>query len=704
MASLIDKAKNKLQGIFSGDDGADSQAKQINTPKEQELYGNIMQDYTVFKSARQMIEPLWREEERFYNSEHWYGLRTPNVIQRRPSPVDNIAWAQIESIVGKLGGWDPFPDFTAQEPHDEEKASDLNAFIPYELQQIKWKQKYIKAVRQCVIHGPLIFKTIFDPNVEGGRGMNRYVGRNDIVPVELGTFFIDPRITDFIYLQDMGAIIVHTRRTLEYFQRRWPKQGPKVKPDNTAADVQIFNYPAYGMNQKLFNNTDSTWYPFDATTQSQTAGLIEYWYRGLPKMVSEEDKQLFREQAESLLEQGKDPSEAFAKAEGNMEGVHCVYVSTSGVFLEHKAYVYDHGLYPFSARTLFPNGRNAWGKGFMRDMIKPQIVLNKAVEIAVETMATQGNGGIMYEENAITKQQTWKEQRSIPGAMLPVAPGFLDKVKELQGINTPESVFKLIDYYRTILQVIPGQFDSANGQPNPNVTSGEQAKALISAASTRLNTVTDVISDALADSFKQYVELIAQFYTDKRIARVTGRNVAMSRDSIINSVPTTFQRTTDDGQTEEIPVMEEYVPEFDILVKISAEKPVDNQYWIQMAFNLLPMTDPLTGLPMVDAEAVRYTIQNGRMEPMDIIKQRIAAEAQVQQKIAEMQAQLQQLAAENTGMNQQLTELTSRKELQEEDDRQFDRSLKARKMDLEEAKTANQMMNEFNPLGGVVNG
>ena len=697
--SAVDAANQKLATIFTGMNETE-QTKQINTPEQQTLYDNVMRDYSVFKASREVMEPIWQQEQRFYIGDHWYGLRSEQTMKRRPNAKDNLAWAQTEAIVSKLAGWDPWPDFQAQEPNDEEKASDLNAFMPYELRQIKFKEKYTFAVRQCAIHGPLIFKTIFDPTVEGGRGMNRFEGRNDIVPVEIGTFFPDPRVTDFIYLQEMGAIIIHTRKTLEYFRHKWPEHGTKVQPDNLASDVQIFNYPTYGEAQRSFNYTDSTWY-WDASTQNQTAGLLEYWYRGLPKMMTDEDKELFRDQANTLLMEGKDPSEAMAKAEGRMEGIHCVYVSTSGVFLEHKSYVYDHGMYPFVARTLFPNYRNVWGKGFMRDMIQPQIMLNKFAEIAVETMAKSGTSGIVYEEGAIEKLGTWRDNRSQEGAMLPVAPGRMNDWKELQGVNVPNSVFNMLEYYQNMLQKIPGQFDSANGAPNSNVTSGEQAKALIAAASTRLNTVSDMISDALQDVFKQYVELIAQFYTDQRIARVTGREVSMSRDLLMSQAETFYEEESEEGQPIQKQVFEEYLPEFDILVNITAEKPLDSQYWIQMAFNMLQMQDPITGLPMVDAEAVRYTIANGRMEPMEIIQQRIQQEAGVQQKMQQMEQQmnqmaqmLQQLQSDNTGMQQQMAQVFDLKQQQEQADRQFDQQLKARKMDLEEAKTMNQIASQ----------
>lgn len=679
---------DKIKGIFTGDSG--SQNSNPNTPEQQKMYDMVMNDFEVFQAARQSIEPIWRQEQRFYMGDHWHGLRPESVSRLRPNSVDNIAWSQVEAIVAKLCGWSPYPDFEPQEPQDEQKAVELNEFIPYELRQIKFTAKHVRAVRRMVIHGPLVYKVVFDPTVEGGRGQNRYIGQNDILPVDLSSFYPDPRIRDFDDLQKGQAHIIRTARSISYFQERWPEQGKKVMPDQQ--DGNIFDDA--GQSVDSFNRDGYS--SDDTTTEQQQSLLIEYWYKGLPKMMSAEDRKIFRELGEEKLAAGLDPSEAFAKAKGTMEGIHCIYVSSSGVFLEHKAYVYDHGRYPFIARTLFPDETGPWGKGYMRDMIKPQIMLNKFSEIAIETMAKQGNGAIVYEEGAITKPHTWKEQRSQPGAMLPLAPGRMNDWKELQGINVPNTVFNMLEYYKDMLQKIPGQFDSSRGQASSNVTSGEQAKALISASSTLLNLATSIIESALEEVFEQYIELIAQFYTTERIARVVGEKiVGMSRDRLISYAETQYEQQYEDGEAIVQAVMEEYVPKFDIRVNISVDKPQDREYWIQLAFNLLQMRDPITGLPVIDMEAVQYTIQNGRMEPFDVIQERIEAQAGLQQQMAQLQQQNQELVGQVQQLIQALTQqeqanmqgqadfLKQQRELQKD---QFSQEMQRDKMGLEAAK------------------
>ncbi|MNW61184.1 hypothetical protein D3C74_392230 [compost metagenome] len=135
-------------------------------------------------------------------------------------------------------------------------------------------------------------------------------------------------------------------------------------------------------------------------------------------------------------------------------------------------------------------------------------------------------------------------------------------------------------------------------------------------------------------------------------------------------------------------VTEEYVPMFDIQVNIAADKPVDREYWIQMAFNMLQMVDPITQLPMIDAEAVRYTVQYGRMEPMNVIQQRIQEAAQVQQQQQEAMMQAQQLQQENQSLQQQVAQATDQQMMQQQQDKKFEQGIQQQKVDIEAAKAA----------------
>lgn len=706
MAKLLDKAAEvfgEVKGIFNSTEPPKPDDGEINTPDQQKLWQMADYDYRVFKSKRNGHEEMWRKEQQMWDGDHWKGLRPPDngPYPERMEYAGNYAWSQIESIIARLTGWVPSPDFEPTEANDEERAALLNTFIPWELNQIKFKPKHIRAVRRMVIHGPLIYKVLYDPTVEGGRGMNRFIGQNDILPVNFGSFFPDPSIKDFIDLQKGRAHIINNLLTLDYIRERWPEQGKKVQADNKSSDTEIFDMDTETIVGTTFQNEDNR----------TTVNVLEYWYKGKPKYMSDEDKKLFMSRAEEALQDGKDPLEFVAKSKGQTKGIHCLYVTTNGVFLEHKAYVYDHGQYPIVARTLFPEENNPWGKGYMRDMIAPQTFYNRFVELAIEVTAKMGNSVIVYGTGAsITEafKTIWKRFRSKPGAMLPVQ-GDVNQVKELQGVPPNPGILQYINHFLEMMQKIPGMFDSANGAANSNVTSGRQSEALIAAAQGRLSNAAELIEDAVQEVIEQYIELCAQFYTTERVARITGKDVSFSRDALMKQVETEYETgemTVDPMTGQELPVMqkviEEYVPKFDVKVNIGVEKPRDREYYIQTAYTLLQTVDPATGMPMIDAQAVKYTVENGRMEPMSVIEERMNVEAQQMAQMQQMQQEnqmLQQQVQEMGGalQQEQMNNMTAQNEAakmeRDMQKQQFDQQMQSEKMNLEKVKTLGALVN-----------
>jgi hypothetical protein len=694
---------DKIKGIFI-DSPADKETKaNLNTPEQQKLVDVVMGDYPAFREGRQDIEDTWRTEDRMYEGgkKQWEGLRSEATMKNRPNSSDNIAFSQIESIVSALTGWTPEGKYLATEDGDEAKAQELAKFMPWELREIKFKAKYVKAVRRFVNHGLFLLKQVHDPTVEGGRGQNRWTGQNDVIPLDYGSFFPDPRIGDLLYIQKSKALILKYVHEIEYFSERFGEQGKKVQPDDSSSDVKIFEEDRTP-SENTFNTTSGG--SGSQQRRSQTAGLIEYWYKGTPKIMTKEDKQAFKELAEQKLSEGKDPTEALAKSEGKAKGVHCIYVSTTGVFLEHKSYVYDHGQYPVTVRCLFTVEGSIWPKGYMRDLVSPQIMLNKFSELAVEQTAKMGNGAVMYEEGAIAepKINIWKRIRSTVGAMLPVVR--LDGVKEIEGKGPPPMIMNFIQHWLTILQKIPRRFDNSNGGASFQGESGKHAEALQSAAQGNLSTPTELIEDGLAESFEQLIELVAQFYPTERIGRVLGKKFSMSRDTLISSEMVDYEtgNMIPDPQTGEmvpevIQVKEEYVPKFDISVSIGVERPTDREYWVNLAFTLLDKIDPNTQMPMIDTQGVQYVIENGRMEPFEIIADRIQKEQMLMQQMQELQGQVEQLTQDNQVMQDMLVEaeqnnmgqsVEALRMLQEDEDRQHQRNMDVNKIDIERQRVA----------------
>jgi hypothetical protein len=693
MAKLLDKTAEifgAVAGIFNNTEPKQEVTDEdINTEDEQKLLLMVDYDYQIFKEKRSGIEDVWRKEQQMWKGDQWRDLRPPDTgpYPERMEYVGNYAGSQIESIVSRLTGWMPEPTFEATEPGDEQNAALLNVFIPYELNCIKFKQKHLRAVRRMAIHGPLIYEVMHDPTVQGGRGMNRWTGQNDIVPLNFGSFFPDPAIKDFIYLQKGRAHIINYLMTLDYVRERWPKQGAKVMPDNRSSETEIFDRDSMTIVGTTMKTEDNR----------TTVNVLRYMYKGQPKYMSDDDIKKFKERAAEKLSEGKDPTEDIAKSQGKAKGIHFIYVTTNGVFLEHVSYVYDHGQYPIVARTLFPEEDNPWGKGYMRDLMAPQTMYNRFCELAIEVTSKMGNSAIVYGMGSgITDplKKIWQMMRGKAGGMLPVQ-GDVNQVKELQGVPPNPGIFQYIQHFLEMMQKIPGMFDSANGASNPNVTSGRQSEALIAAAQGRLSSAAELIEDAVQEVMEQLIELDAQFYTTERMARITGQDVSFSRDSITKSVEVPYEITAIDPETgqevsESIMVQEEYVPKYDVKVSIGVEKPKDREYWIQTAQNLFQTVNPMTGLPMIDAKALQYTVENGRMEPFSVIDQRLQSEQMVMQKMQDLEQQNQQLSAQVQQMGQELQRNDAMKTQAEMERTEFEREKAIGQQELEWAKVNQQ--------------
>lgn len=684
--TLLDKAAGMygaVKGIFNNTDPPPEVTDdEINTEDEEMLVKMANDDYQIFKPHRQPYESVWRKEQQMWKGDHWKDLRPPDdgPYPERMEYVGNYAWSQVESIVSRLTGWMPAPDFEPTEENDEEKANLLNKFIPYELNQIKFKPKHIRAVRRMAVHGPLIYEICYDPTVEGGRGMNRWNGQADIKPLSYGSFFPDPAIKDFIDLQKGRAHILNYLMTLDYVRERWPKQGVKVMADNRSNETEIFDRDSDTITGNSVRGEDNR----------TTVNVLRYMYKGKPKYMSDKDKKLFEELAQEKLAEGIDPSVYLAKAEGTMKGIHFLYVTTNGVFLEHEAYVFDHGQYPIVARTLFPEEDNPWGKGYMRDLIGPQTMYNRFCELAIEVTSKMGNAAIVYGMGANFTdpvKEIWRRLRGKAGAMLGV-PGSVNEVKELQGVPPNPGIFQYIQHFLEMMQKIPGIFDSANGASNPNVTSGKQSEALIAAAQGRLSSAAELIEDAVQEAIEQFIEVCSQHYTAERVTRITGKQISFNRDAMLKQEQTEYEtgNTVQDPITgqpkpEVIPVMEEYIPKMDIKVNIGVEKPKDREYYMQTALTLFGTIDPVTQMPMIDAQAVKYTVENGRMEPMSVIEERMQVEQQVMQQMQQLQQQNEQLMQQTQAMGQELQRLQQEDQEQSAQNTEFDQRYKVADME-----------------------
>lgn len=644
-----------------------------NTQPENDLLLKIEESQTYAEGGiRPEIERYWDDEYKIYigGGKQWdttKGFRSERGKKCNFNSEENLVFPMIQNITSRLTTTTPEGQVEGREPEDEESAEKLNDLIPFILYRNKFRSQWKKIVLQTVQYGPVIGYVPWDQHWIGGSGPNRWVGEIRTLFLKKDEFFPDPAILDLEErLQECSFINLRKRKKLQWFNDMWDK-GKYVLEDSETQD--------------------------DEGQDPKQATLIIHFHKGTPKYMPDEWKKDFLKKAEEAEAQGL-PYKAQDyrdMAEGSLKGVHCAYKAGS-ILLDYVPYIYDDGLYPFAYKVLYADEKQPFGMGEIRNVVMPQILHNKADEIELGAMLGQGLGGGFFNKGAlagsqkeelldnISKANTWLEVNDIHG------------LKHKQAVQVPPSITNYKEGKKNIIDTISQNTAIQQGiSPGANVPYSTIAE-LGARADIRTKGKVEVLEDFLEEFFQLIINRIAQFYTEDRTYRILGdrqitqvqreaykvlQEIAnmpqgtppeMQMQAMINLlmyVKTqqqkpklgTFNRNmlvrtwdrdiTTDENSQQVPMKEEFIPEFDIKVKVTDERPTDRNYYSNMATALLGKA--------LGIKAFWKTLDEGKFPPIDEILDELD---ELQKAQAEAQAQTQQA-------------MVARQEQEKESDRQY---------------------------------
>jgi len=518
---------------------------------------------------------------------------------------------------------------------------------------------------QMVKYGPLIGFVPWDPTFIGGSGPNKWVGEIRVEYIRKEEIFFDPAILDLErHLQDCRFIHLRVRKSLDYFKNRWEERGKYVAEDYTKLTDDI---------------------PIDEGFEPRQASLIIRFHKGTPKFLSKEDKDRFLEQAEEERRKGHihNAKEFEDKAAGKLNGVHCSY-STQNVFLEYVPYVYDDGLFPIAYAVLYQDEFNPLGFGEIRNIMNPQVMYNKLAEIEMESFAVEGLGGHFVRVGAMSQRQM--DEFTLNAYMGGYNQFVNDPlgIKKREGTQTPQGLIMAKDFYKRNVDTISQNSAIMQGEsPGANVPYSS-IRELGARADVRTKGKIETLKRFMTQIVKLIINRIGQFYTDDRIYRIRGSRGNMIKTLLyegieqIMDMPDTQQQLAaliqlfetakkgDPATVEEYGRVsnaemkrewspdggdekEEYIPDFDIQVKITDERPTNRNYFEQIAMAMYGKA--------MGPKAFWKTIEDGRFPDIDEILQELK-EMQSAMAMAEQQTNPQVKSMAQQG--QQQGELMSR--------------------------------------------
>ncbi len=579
-------------------------SRQVNTEEEWAALQKTKSWLEDDKQAKKDFIDEMREMHKAYMGDHWSlkgptgkQIRSAQTQATKPNSVDNIIFSQVEGFVAEFS---IEPELVCQpiEDGDDDNASALGELNKFLLIKNKFTDEQRKLLRYMFKYGPGIVQDYWDPSWQGGRGPNRWIGdiRNRVLHPDV--LYIDARCKEDINTAERVHKVV--RYPLNYFKLNFPEKGQYVREDASSV------FETVGDDDE------------DIKSRRATTWLIETWYKGYPFI-----------------------------GENKGYGLH-VLTWTDDVVLKHQSYIYPEPIYPFIFRNLYDREGSIWGFGEIKQIISPQIILNKEDETILEGNMHQAFGQTFYQESAINPKQAngILAKGSIPGMWFPVQNA--DGIKRLYGTGVPASVFSHREAKMQAIETITGRYDTTQGRVPAGITAASAIMELNNRATNRMKAKEKILEAIYIEIGQRNNNYIDWFYTEKRGYRILGKDnkyiqKEFSSEQIkkvyifSDSKTVGYQEFAPGGLTEQsLPEgktvkvapngmvegddFEVYSPEFDVSCKIGTELPVGRAYYIELSKELFT-----SGI--IDRRAVIYAIENGKLEPMEDIVKRMEESA-----------------------------------------------------------------------------
>lgn len=360
----------------------------------------------------------------------------------------------------------PEAKLAPETPDKEEAVQDLQDLLHHVIYNVnEYDAIHRRRAEDFYVPGNAVTQIAWDPDMCHGKG--------DIAlirwPIE--SFLWDCQ-TDS--LQDARALIKVSWHPLSWYKEHYPEQAPYVN-----AEEGKYNNVGMAESQKTKDNDDE-----------ERAMLLEYWYRTY-------------------------------NASSHRYTINVVYCA-GGALLEHHKDVYAHGQYPFVLDVHSVIEGSMVGEGLVTELTPMMRYINRYARY-IDTnlrmsskgrMVVRKNSGIdrealadwsqdIIEGNSVTQGEDWNWVQSAPfNGMI------ANQMLQLQNDLKQDS----------------GANQFTRGETTGNIVSGKAISALQTAGGKVQQLRTGVLNAGFKQIALQILWLMSEFYDDKRVFMVTGRN------------------------------------------------------------------------------------------------------------------------------------------------------------------------------------
>lgn len=525
-----------------------------------------------YKQGKANLEARIRENERWYKLRHW------EMAERGSNPGDpepTSAWL-LNSIANKhADAMDniPEPVVLPREEGDRANAEVLSAIVPVIMERQDFEDVYSKHWWRKLRSGTGVYGTFWDKTLENG------LGDIAVKDVDLMSLYWEPGQDD---IQLSRNVFYTTLMDNDLLVQRWPE-----------------------LDGRLGSNAEQAEYIHDESIDNSDKSCVVDWYYKLAVG------------GRTVLHYCKFCGDAV------------LYASEDDPACAETGY-YAHGKYPFVMDTLFPVEDSPAGFGWLDVCKDPQLYIDKLNQVILKNAVwgsrprffVRNDGGVNEAEYADTSKDFVHYKGGDPrDSIMPI------EVQALSPIYATVLANKVDELKET-----SGNRDFSQGGTSGGVSAASAIAALQEAGS-------KLSRDMLTSSYRAYkqvcylvIELIRQFYDERRTFRITGANGAEQYVAFSGQQIAMRPQGSDFGVD-----MGMVLPVFDIEVRAQkrsaystlAQNEMAKEFYAAGFFNPEMADQALACLEMMDfegkAQVVKRIQQNGTMmQQMLMMQQQLA--------------------------------------------------------------------------------
>lgn len=351
-------------------------------------------------------------------------------------------------------------------PDKEEAVQDLQDLVHHVIYDVNdYDSVHRRRAEDLYGPGTVITQVVWDPDMCYGKG--------DIAiirwPVE--SFLWDFQTDN---LQDSRALIKVSWHPLSWYREHYPEQAKYVNSEEGS-------HQQVGMTESQISKKNG---------DEERAMLLEYWYR-------EYD------------------------ASTRRYTINVVYCA-GGALLEHHKNVYAHGMYPFVVDVHSTVEGSLVGEGLVSELTPMMRYINRYARYIDTNCRMSSKGRMVVRKNSGIDREALADwsQDIIEGSS--VVQG--EDWNWIQSAPFNGMIANQMLQFQNDLKQDSGANQFTRGETTNNIVSGKAITALQSAGGKVQQLRTGVLNAGFRQIVKMVLWLMSEFYDDKRVAMVTGRN------------------------------------------------------------------------------------------------------------------------------------------------------------------------------------